>query len=157
MYSKTTLFTLMLILTKSGACQEAADNSVHIQVPALVSSDAHGPVNRAFTTWSLEFVQFNETVGVGGKPNIFSENLIRNLLSATGGRPFWTYFLFRRSPSAVSQTSPRIRRHNGVLTSWLMLSSDTVAEATSLVFDMLIWRQTSQIEIETIGNVLFLP
>lgn len=88
MHSKTALIAFMLILTQFGACQEDADNSTYIEVPAVAPSDAHGPINRAFTTWSLEFVQFNETVGVGGEPNVFSENLIRNLLSVTGARPF---------------------------------------------------------------------
>lgn len=45
----------------------------------------------------------------------------------------WTNFLSRGSPSAESQTYPRIRRHpDTFLGSWSLLSSDTLVKATSL-------------------------
>ncbi|KAH7409642.1 hypothetical protein BKA64DRAFT_665528 [Cadophora sp. MPI-SDFR-AT-0126] len=61
---------------------------IDITVAHDVPVNAHGPIDRAFTSWSLETDEANSTLGIGNTPNVFNANLISSLLAVTGGRPW---------------------------------------------------------------------
>ncbi|KAH6672192.1 glycoside hydrolase family 79 protein [Halenospora varia] len=59
-----------------------------IQLSSAPPSSASEPIPEAFVSYSIEFSSFPEFAGNKSKPNVFSNNLLNNLGSFTGTKPY---------------------------------------------------------------------